>query len=113
MISYKPLWKTLIDRDLKKLDLLNIADISRGTLAKMGNNEAVNLKIIDKICVELGCTIDEVVEIILWDLIEIDRYNKYMEYMERKEFTTFLRIYNNVRTWKRCADREFEWWNEL
>lgn len=64
MISYKPLWKTLIDRDLKKLDLLHIADISRGTLAKMGNNEPVNLKVIDKICMELGCAINDVVEII-------------------------------------------------
>lgn len=63
MISYNPLWKTLIDKGMKKLDLLEIADISRGTLAKMGKNEPVNLKVIDKICVELECRIEDVISI--------------------------------------------------
>lgn len=63
MISYNPLWKTLIDKNKKKLDLLEIADISRGTLAKMGKNDPVNLKVLDNICVRLGCKIEDVVEI--------------------------------------------------
>ncbi len=62
MITYKPLWKLLIDRNKKRMDLLAIADISRGTLSKMGKDEPVNLKIIDNICREFGCRIEEVVE---------------------------------------------------
>ena len=61
MISYKPLWKTLIDHNMKKLDLLEAADISRGTLAKMGKNEPVNL---DKLCMYFQCKIEEVVEFV-------------------------------------------------
>ncbi len=41
MISYKPLWKTLIDNDMKKLGLLEVAGISRGTLASMGKDHGV------------------------------------------------------------------------
>lgn len=62
MISYKPLWKTLIENDKKKLDLLEIADISRGTLAKLSKNEPVNLTVIDKICKNLNCSITDVIE---------------------------------------------------
>lgn len=62
MISYNPLWKTLIDNNKKKLDLLEIADISRGTLAKMGKNEPVNLSVIDKICRYFRCRIEDVIE---------------------------------------------------
>lgn len=36
MITYKPLWKTLIDKDMKKMDLVEDGTVSRGTLAKMG-----------------------------------------------------------------------------
>ncbi len=61
MISYKPLWITLIQKDKKKMDLLEIADISRGTLAKLGKDEYVNLKVIDNICKGLECQIEDVV----------------------------------------------------
>lgn len=62
MISYKPLWMTLIRKDKKKMDLLEIAKISRGTLAKMGKNEYVNMRIVDNICRELDCRIEDVME---------------------------------------------------
>lgn len=64
MISYNPLWKTLIDHNMKRLDLLDIADISRGTLAKMGKNEPVNLSVIEKICRYFQCRIEDVIEYI-------------------------------------------------
>ena len=64
MISYNPLLKTLIYKDKKSMDLLDIAGISRETLAKMGKNEPVNLKVIDSICVNLECKIQDVIEII-------------------------------------------------
>lgn len=63
MISYNPLWKTLIDKDMKKMDLVKITGISNGTLAKLGKNESVSLSIIDKICISLDCDISDVIEI--------------------------------------------------
>lgn len=63
MISYNPLWKTLIDKDMKKMDLVKITGISNGTLAKLGKNESVSLSIIDKICIALDCDISDIVEI--------------------------------------------------
>lgn len=63
MISYNPLWKTLIDKNMKKMDLVKYVGISNGTLAKLGKNESVSLSIIDKICMTLDCKIEDVVEI--------------------------------------------------
>jgi DNA-binding Xre family transcriptional regulator len=62
MISYNPLWKKLIDLNMKKLDLLDVAEISRGTLAKMGKNEPVNLSVIDRLCRKLNCEISDIIE---------------------------------------------------
>lgn len=63
MISYNPLWKTLIDKNMKKMDLVRSIGISNGTLAKLGKNESVSLSIIDKICIALDCEIYDIVEI--------------------------------------------------
>ncbi len=63
MISYKPLWITLLEKDKKKTDLLQIANISRGTLAKLSKNEIVSLKVLERICIELDCSISDVIEI--------------------------------------------------
>lgn len=79
MICYDKLWKTLIDHHMNKTELRDRIGISNATLAKFGKNEPVNLKIIESICQELHCGIEDVVEIKLWDYREI--YN-YMEYME-------------------------------
>ena len=63
MVSYKPLWHTLLSMDLKKMDLVKRGDVSRATLAKLGKNEYVALEVIDRICTDLGCPIEAVVEI--------------------------------------------------
>lgn len=63
MISYDRLWKTLIDRHMKKTDLRDLVGISNTTLAKLGKCEPVNLKIIESICIALQCSIEDVVEI--------------------------------------------------
>ena len=52
-ISYKKLWKLLIDKDMKKKDLQRAAGISAASIAKLGKNENVNTEIIEKICVAL------------------------------------------------------------
>ena len=61
MITYKPLWKTLIDKDMKKMDLVAEGTLSRGTLAKMRRNEKVSLDVIERICSKLHCRIEEVI----------------------------------------------------
>jgi putative transcriptional regulator len=55
MISYKPLLKLLIDRDIKKQDLVAKARISWATMAKLSTNEYVSLEVIDKLCAALDC----------------------------------------------------------
>ena len=63
MICYDRLWKTLIDKHMNKTELRDRIGISNATLAKLGKNEPVNLKIIENICKELECGIEDVVEI--------------------------------------------------
>lgn len=61
-ISYNNLWKILIDNNMNKGDLCNKAQISKGTMAKMTNNEPVTLTVIEKICDVLQCDIGDVVQ---------------------------------------------------
>lgn len=61
-ISYKKLWKILIDRDMKKKDLQKAAGISSTSITKLGKNENVNTKIIEKICVALDCDVSDIME---------------------------------------------------
>ena len=63
-ISYKKLWKLLIDRDLKKKDLQKIAGISSASITKMEKNENVNTEIIVKICIALNCDVSDIMEIV-------------------------------------------------
>ena len=63
-ISYKKLWKLLIDRDLKKKDLQKIAGISSASITKLGKNENVNTEIIVKICIALNCDVSDIMEIV-------------------------------------------------
>lgn len=62
-LSYKKLWKLLIDRDLKKKDLSEIANVSSTCIAKLGRNENVNTNILVKICAALECDISDIVEL--------------------------------------------------
>lgn len=62
MVSYKPLWKLLIDRDLTKTDLRRLTGISAQTITRMGKGEEVSLSLLDKICTALNCTFADIVE---------------------------------------------------
>lgn len=55
-ISYKRLWKLLIDNDMKKKDLQAKAGLSSSTIAKLGRNETIRTDILEKICIALDCT---------------------------------------------------------
>lgn len=63
-ISYKKLWKLLIDKDMRKEDLRLKAGISTNTIAKLGRNENVNTGILVKICAALDCDIADIMEIV-------------------------------------------------
>ena len=62
-ISYNRLWKLLIDKKMKRTDLISGAGISTSALSKMGKDESVSLENIEKICKYLECDIEQVVEI--------------------------------------------------
>lgn len=62
-ISYKPLWRLLLERDMTKVDLRKKTQIAPSTFTKMSNNEQVSLDILARICLELECGFDDVVEI--------------------------------------------------
>lgn len=62
-VNYKPLWKILIDRDMSKAQLREEASISRSTVFKMVNNEYVATDVLVRICMVLGCGMDDIVEI--------------------------------------------------
>ena len=63
VISYKKLWKLLIDKDMRKEDLRLKAGISTNTMAKLGKNENVNTNMLVKICSALNCDIADIMEI--------------------------------------------------
>lgn len=62
--SYKKLWKLLIDRDMTKGDLCQLAKISPTTMAKLGKSEGVNVEILLRICKVLSCDISDIMEVV-------------------------------------------------
>ena len=62
-VSYKRLWKLLIDKDMKEKDLVQLADISGYTINRLTKNENVNTETLVKICNALNCSIEDIMEI--------------------------------------------------
>ena len=63
-VSYKKLWKMLIDKDMKKKDLCEKAGISWSSVTKMGKNGHVTTEVLLKICTALNCKIEDIMEVI-------------------------------------------------
>lgn len=63
-VSYKRLWKLLIDRDMKKKELAAAANISTYTVNKLNRGENVNTDTLVSICKVLGCTFDDIMELL-------------------------------------------------
>ena len=63
-ISYKKLWKLLIDRDMLKKDLAVKAEICSTSIAKLAKNENVNTEVIRKICTALQCDVSDIMEMV-------------------------------------------------
>ena len=61
-MSYKKLWKLLIDRDMKKSHLRKTARISSSSLAKLGKDENVTTDVLLRICEALDCSINDIME---------------------------------------------------
>ncbi len=61
-VCYDKLWKLLIDKKMKRTDLIRDAKISSNVLAKMGKEESVSLESIGKICSLFGCSVDDILE---------------------------------------------------
>ena len=66
-VSYKKLWKLLIDRDMKKKDLEEQAKVSHYTVSKMYRGENITIDMLERICKALNCTPDDVMEFITDD----------------------------------------------
>ena len=64
MLSYKPFWDFLDNNGIDVLDLCHDACISPGTLEKLNENKSVELSDIDRICEQLCCRIEDVVEVV-------------------------------------------------
>ena len=60
--NYKKLWHILLDRDMKKKELAQIAGISTYTINKLNKNENVTVEVLGKICKALNCTLDDIME---------------------------------------------------
>ena len=63
MVTYQRLWETLEKKNIRKHDLMELADISSTTLTKLNKNEIVALTVLVKICKAIDCHIEDVVQI--------------------------------------------------
>ena len=63
-VSYKKLWKLLIDRDMIKRDLRLASGISTNALAKLGKNENVSTEVLVRICKTLNCEINDIMDLV-------------------------------------------------
>lgn len=59
-VDYKKLWKLLIDKDMKKTDLITVAGISSNVLAKLNKGEFVSMESIQKVCKALDCDVGDI-----------------------------------------------------
>lgn len=63
IVNYSKLWKLLIDKDMKKKDLIEISGISTNAMANMGKGKNVSTEVLCKICKALSCKIEDIIEI--------------------------------------------------
>ena len=63
-VSYKKLWKILIDKDMKKKDLVEEAGVSTYTINKLNKGENVTTDVLVKICKALDCSFDDIMEVV-------------------------------------------------
>ena len=74
-VSYKKLWKLLIDKDMKKKDLQEVAGISWTSVTKLSKGETVSMDVLMKVCKALNCDISDIVEFI--DATDKEQYQPF------------------------------------
>ncbi|RMC93044.1 XRE family transcriptional regulator [Clostridium autoethanogenum] len=60
-VSFNGLWKLLIDKNMKRMDLVKMIGISSSTLAKMSKGELVSMRILEKVCQSLNCDFGDII----------------------------------------------------
>ena len=63
-LTYKKLWKLLIDRDMTRSDLHDMTGVSAATLAKMTKGKCISSSVIDRICTSLKCDVGDIMEVV-------------------------------------------------
>lgn len=63
IVSYKKLWKLLIDKNMNKMDLKEKAGVSAASIAKLGKGENITTDVLLKICKALSCDISDIMEV--------------------------------------------------
>lgn len=63
-VSYKKLWMLVIEKDLKKSQVRQMANVSTSTFSKMSKNEYVALNVLVRLCIALDCELSDIVEIV-------------------------------------------------
>ena len=63
-VSYKKLWKLLIDKDMKKKDLQAKAGVSWASITKLSKGETVSMEVLMKICSALDCNIGDILDLL-------------------------------------------------
>lgn len=63
-VSYKKLWKMLIDRDMKKKDLRAAAGISTSSITKLSKNGHVSMDVLIKVCTALDVDFADIMELV-------------------------------------------------
>ena len=69
-VCYNKLWKLLIDRGMTKTELIKASGITTNAMAKMGKNEDVRVEVLVRICEALGCSVEDIMEIVPHDTKE-------------------------------------------
>lgn len=63
-VSYKKLWKMMVDKNMSKTELTHLAGISTNAMAKLGRNEDVRVNVLEKLCTSLDCKLEDIVELV-------------------------------------------------
>ena len=62
-VSYKKLFKLMIDKDIKRKDLKALTGLSYATISKLDKGENVQVEVLEKICIKLGCQLSDIAEV--------------------------------------------------
>jgi DNA-binding Xre family transcriptional regulator len=75
-VSYNKLWKLLIDKGINKTKLRNATNVSSSTMAKLTKNQPVAMPVLEKICAELECNIEDIMEFNKLDEVKLKMQQK-------------------------------------